>query len=176
MNNSGSIDEYIRGFPGSTQKLLKQLRRTIRKVAPEAREIIKYGIPTFTLNGNLVHFGGYEQHVSFYPTPSAMKAFKSELSRYETSKGTVRFPVDAPLPLPLIRKIVEFRVAEVSPFHQLAAPAQRALARAGITSIKQLTKHTERQISELHGMGPGAMAKLQALVRREGLKFKRAAR
>lgn len=175
MHTAQSIDDHIRGFPRSTQKLLQQVRRTIRKAAPEAQETIKYGIPTYVLNGNLVHFAGYEHHIGFYPTPSAVKAFQRELTPYELSKGTVRFPLDKPLPLDLIRKIVEFRVAESvpqSPFEELAAPAQRALAGAGIASAKQLSRKTEREVSQLRGMGPGAMGKLRAILRRNGLNFK----
>lgn len=173
MKSASSIDEYISGFPKPTQKLLRQMRRTIHSAAPVAAETIKYGIPTFVLSGNLVHFGGFEHHVSFFPTLAPMKAFKRELSKYELSKGTIRFPLNQPLPLALIRKIVLFRVAQSNPFYELAGPAQRALARAGITSLKQLSKKTERQVSELHGMGPGAVEKLRASLRRSGLRFKR---
>lgn len=172
MRNFKSVDEYIRSFPKPTQKLLKQMRRTIRRAAPEATEAIKYGIPTFVMNGNLVHFGGFENHVSFFPTGAPVEVFKRELSRYETSRGTIRFPLDKPLPLALIRKIVLFRVAQANPFHELAAPAQRALTGAGINSIKQLSKRTERQTSELHGMGPGTLRMLRGILRRNGLKFR----
>ena len=109
MNN---IDKYIAGFPKETQKLLEQLRATIRKAAPEAKETIKYAIPTFTLNGNLVHFAAFKNHIGFYPTPSGIETFRKELSVYEGAKGSVRFPVDKPLPLDLISKIVKFRVKE----------------------------------------------------------------
>ncbi len=148
------------------------MRRTIHSAAPEATEAIKYGIPTFVLNGNLVHFGGFESHVSFFPTSAPMDVFKRELSNYETTKGTIHFPLDKPLPIALIRKIVLFRVAQSNPFHNVAASAQRALARAGITSPKQLSKKTERHVSELHGMGPGAMRKLRTLLRGNGLRFR----
>ena len=105
-----NIDDFIADFPKPIQKLLKQIRATIRKAAPEAEETIKYGIPTFTLNGNLVHFSAYKNHIGFYPAPSGLEAFKKELSGYEGSKGTVRFPFDKPLPLDLISKIVKYRV------------------------------------------------------------------
>jgi len=107
-----NIDEYIAVFPKETQKLLEQLRATIRKVAPEAEETISYGIPTLTLKGNLVHFGANKNHIGFYPTPSGIKAFKKELSAHEGAKGSVKFPIDKPLPLSLITKIVKFRVKE----------------------------------------------------------------
>ncbi|MFA5835152.1 MAG: DUF1801 domain-containing protein [Bacteroidota bacterium] len=108
-----NIDDYIAHFPNSTQKLLKEMRAAIKKAAPETEETIKYGIPTFiTLNGNLVHFGGYEHHIGFYPAPRAIEAFKKELSKYEGGKGTIQFPIDKPLPIALIKKIVRFRVKE----------------------------------------------------------------
>ena len=107
-----TIDEYIRGFPVKTQTLLKKIRTTIRKAAPKAEEAMKYGIPTFVLHGNLVHFGGYERHIGFYPTPSAIQKFRAELAAFEGTKGAVRFPLDKPLPLALIRRMVLFRVAE----------------------------------------------------------------
>ncbi len=89
-----------------------QVRETIRASAPQAEETIKYGIPTFTLHGNLVHFGAYKHHIGFYPAPSGIEAFKKELSVYKCAKGSVQFPVDKPLPLTLITKIVKFRVKE----------------------------------------------------------------
>lgn len=107
---SGTIDEYIADFPKDIQKLLEQVRAAIRKTAPEAEETIKYGLPTFTLNGNLVHFGAFKNHIGFYPAPSGIEAFKKELSVYEGAKGSIKFPIDSPLPLALISKIVRFRV------------------------------------------------------------------
>jgi len=107
-----SIDEYIAAFPTETQKLLGELRAVIKKAAPEAEEKISYQMPTFALKGNLVHFAAYKNHIGFYPTPSGIKAFERELSVYESSKGAVQFPMDKPLPLKLIGKIVQFRVAE----------------------------------------------------------------
>jgi len=91
---------------------LNELRQTIREAAPEAQETINYQIPTFTLNGNLVHFAAFPNHIGFYPTPSGMEAFKKDLSGYEGAKGSVQFPIQEPLPLPLIRRIVEYRVKE----------------------------------------------------------------
>lgn len=106
-----NIDEYIAAFPADVQKSLQKIRSTIQKAAPKATEDIKYGIPTFILNGNLVHFGGYNTHIGFYPAPSGIEAFARELAPYESGKGTIRFPLDKPLPLSLIKEIVEFRVA-----------------------------------------------------------------
>ena len=107
-----NIDEYIAGFPEDVQRMLQKLRQTIKKAAPQAEETINYQIPTFTLNGNLVHFAGYKNHIGFYPTPSAILAFKKELSAYQWAKGSVQFPIDKPLPLALVTKIVKFRVKQ----------------------------------------------------------------
>ena len=107
-----SIDEYISTFPKEIQKILEELRATIKVAAPEAAEKISYQIPTFALKGNLVHFAAFKNHIGFYPTPSGIQAFKKELSMYESAKGSVQFPIDKPLPLELIRRIVKFRVTE----------------------------------------------------------------
>jgi uncharacterized protein YdhG (YjbR/CyaY superfamily) len=106
------VEEYIGSFPAGTQNLLKQLRTIIRETAPEAEEVISYKMPAFKLHGMLVYFAGYEKHIGFYPTASGIHAFKDELSHYKSSKGSVQFPLDKPLPLELIRKIVQFRVKE----------------------------------------------------------------
>jgi len=106
------IDEYIEGFPDDVQEILQKVRATIREAAPVAEEAIKYGIPTFTLKGNLVHFGAFEKHVGFYPTPTGIEKFKDQLSVYESSKGAVQFPLDKPIPFDLIGQIVKFRVQE----------------------------------------------------------------
>ena len=108
-----NIDEYIAGFPPDVQQVLEQIRAAIKEVAPAAEEALKYQIPTFVLNENLVHFAAFKSHVGFYPTPSGIEKFKGELSTYEGAKGSVRFPIDEPMPLRLIRKIVAFRVKEV---------------------------------------------------------------
>jgi uncharacterized protein YdhG (YjbR/CyaY superfamily) len=107
-----NIDEYIAGFPRDLQEILQKVRATIREAAPDAEEAIKYQIPTFTLKGNLVHFGAYKKHIGFYPTPSGIEEFKNELSVYSVAKGTVQFPLDQPIPYDLIGKIVKFRVKE----------------------------------------------------------------
>ena len=107
-----NIDEYILGFPNDVQEILRQIRMIIRQEAPEAEESIKYQIPTFTLNGNLVHFAAFKEHIGFYPTPSGTEQFQKELSVYRTGKGSIRFPLDKPIPYDLISKIVNFRVKE----------------------------------------------------------------
>lgn len=106
------IDRYIVGYPEDIQKLLKQIRTVIKTTAPKADEKLNYGIPTFTLNGNLVHFGAYKNHIGFYPAPSGIKAFNKGLSIYKGAKDSVQFPFNEPLPLKLIEQIVKFRVKE----------------------------------------------------------------
>jgi uncharacterized protein YdhG (YjbR/CyaY superfamily) len=120
---SEDIDAYIAGFPEEVQKLLSEVRQTIRDAAPGAEETIKYQIPTFTLEGNLVHFAGYKKHIGFYPTPSGIEKFSKELSDYEGAKGSVKFPLDRPIPYDLISRIARFRVKE-------------NLARAGAKKLK----------------------------------------
>ena len=107
-----TIDEYIATFPKDVKRILNQLRQTIHEAAPEAEETIKYQMPTFTLHGNLVHFAAFKNHIGFYPTPTGIEAFQQELAPYKGAKGSVQFPIDQPLPLPLIHRIVKYRVKE----------------------------------------------------------------
>ena len=107
-----SIDDYIATFPEEIQIIPEELRATIKACAPDAEEKISYQMPTSFLKGNLVHFAAFKNHTGFYPTPSAIQAFKQELSIYASAKGSVQFPIEKPLPLDLIGKIVKFRVAE----------------------------------------------------------------
>jgi uncharacterized protein YdhG (YjbR/CyaY superfamily) len=107
-----NIDEYIQDFPSNVQEILGEMRLAIKDAAPGAVEAISYRMPTFKLNGNLVHFAAFKDHVSFFPTPSGIAAFKKELSAYKTSAGTVQFPLDQPIPSGLVKKIVAFRVKE----------------------------------------------------------------
>lgn len=107
-----SIDEYIATFPVEVQVLLEELRATIKAAAPEAEEKISYQMPTFFLTGNLVHFAAYRKHIGFYPSSSGIQAFKRELSVFKGAKGSVQFPLDRPLPLELIARIVKYRVTE----------------------------------------------------------------
>lgn len=105
-----AVDAYIASFPQDVQSMLTQVRATIREAAPEATETIKYGLPTFLLNGNLVHYGAFQHHIGFYPAPSGLEAFQAELSQYPGAKGSVQFSFDRPIPYDLIRRIVLFRV------------------------------------------------------------------
>jgi uncharacterized protein YdhG (YjbR/CyaY superfamily) len=112
MEKYCNIDEYIACFPQSTRQILEELRLAIRKIVPEAEEAISYGIPTFKLKGNLVHFAAYKNHIAFYPGAAGIENFKEKLSSYNLSKGTVQFPIDKPIPYDLIIEIVNFRVAQ----------------------------------------------------------------
>lgn len=112
MKKPSSVEEYISSFPKETQQLLKQVRATVKKNAPKAEEVISYSMPAFKMNGMLVWYAGYEKHIGFYPGASGIAAFKKEIANYKNAKGSVQFPLDKPLPLGLITKMVKFRVKE----------------------------------------------------------------
>ena len=114
METAANVDTYIKGFPDEIRAILHKIRLTARKAAPEATEKISYGIPTLHLNGNLVHFAAFKNHIGLYPSPSGIVAFKKELVPYEAAKGSVRFPLDKPIPYTLITKIVRHRVKELA--------------------------------------------------------------
>ncbi|WP_171062793.1 DUF1801 domain-containing protein [Larkinella sp. C7] len=144
MNKPTTIDHYIADFPAETRELLEQVRETIRKAAPEAEETINYGMPTFVLEGNLVHFAGYKNHIGFYPTPSGIEAFQERLSVYKSAKGSVQFPIDQPLPLDLIADIVKFRVFENRQLAE-AKPKKRPVARTPkLSDTEQVTEHIQK--------------------------------
>ena len=111
-NTPKNIDDYIAGFPQEVQQKLQKIRETIRDAAPDAVEKISYQMPTFALEGNLVHFAAFKHHIGFYPAPRGIEAFQEELSAYEGGKGSVKFPLDEPIPYDLIRRIVTFRVKD----------------------------------------------------------------
>lgn len=111
--NIATVDGCIATFPAATQKIMKQVRATIKKAAPKAEESMSYGMPAYKLNGKpLVYFAGYKSHIGFYATPTGHAEFKKELSKYKQGKGSVQFPLDEPMPLKLIEQIVKFRAAE----------------------------------------------------------------
>ena len=112
MDKSIDVDNYIAGFPAEVQQILQKLRETIQATAPHAQETINYGIPTFTLEGNLVHYAAFKNHIGFYPAPSGLEAFKDALAGYKGAKGSVQFPLDQPLPWDTIIAIVKFRIEE----------------------------------------------------------------
>ncbi len=107
-----SIDQYIEGFPEDVRKRLRDIRKTVKEAAPDATEKISYRMPTFFYHGNLVHFAAFAKHIGFYPTPTGITGFEAELAKYSGGKGSVRFHMDEPLPLDLIRRIAEFRYRE----------------------------------------------------------------
>ncbi|MDR0474705.1 MAG: DUF1801 domain-containing protein [Treponema sp.] len=110
--NAKNIDEYIVQFPPEIQRGLVELREFIKAEAPDAMEKISYGIPTFYLNGNLVHFAAFKDHYGFFPSPSGIDKFEKELAPYRSGKGTLRFPLDKPLPWKIIKKVIQFRLDE----------------------------------------------------------------
>ncbi len=112
MKDYTDINAFIADFPEEIRVILEKIRTTIQLAAPEAKEAIKYGMPTFVLNGNLVHFAAYKTHIGFYPAPSGIDAFIEELALYRTGKGTIQFPIGKPIPFDLITKVVKFRVEE----------------------------------------------------------------
>ena len=112
MNQPNSIDDYISGFPEPIQKLLQEIRATIKHTAPQAEEVISYGMPAFRQNGMLVYFAAFKNHIGFYPAPAGIDAFREELSAYKGTKGSVHFPFDKPLPVELISGIVTYRLSQ----------------------------------------------------------------
>ncbi len=180
-----SIDEYIAEFPPEVQKVLQEVRAVIKAAAPEATETISYAIPTFDLKKrHLIHFAGYKSHIGLYPTPSGTERFEEELKSYKQGRGSVQFPLSQPVPFDLIRRIVEFRLQEVTAKSAkkpattgddlpsgLAAPARRALANAGYSSLEQLARVRASDLLHLHGMGPKAMGQLRDALAARGLSF-----
>jgi uncharacterized protein YdhG (YjbR/CyaY superfamily) len=107
-----TVDEYLSTFPADTKQILQRVRKTIKQAAPGAEELISYNMPAFKLNGILVYFAGYKNHVGLYPTASAIEAFKNDISQYTFAKGSIQFPLSEPIPYDLITRIVKFRVKE----------------------------------------------------------------
>jgi uncharacterized protein YdhG (YjbR/CyaY superfamily) len=180
MKSAENIDQYISTFPDDIRKKLDQIRNTIRKAAPQAEEAIKYAMPTYVSDGNLVHFAACKSHIGFYPAPSSIVNFKKELSEYVCTKGAIQFPYSSPLPLKLITAIVKFRLEENKekarkPTHDfmsnLSAPARRALESEGISTLMQLSKWTEKDLLTLHGMGKTALPTLRLALKSKGLSF-----
>jgi uncharacterized protein YdhG (YjbR/CyaY superfamily) len=182
---SKEIDQYIQTFPEETKEKLNTLRVLIQKEVPNAIETFKYGMPTFDLYGNLVHFSGYKNHIGFYPTPSGLQAFESEIKKYNNSKGAVQFPLNQPLPIELIRKIVKFRVKQNTEsfiegnkkaayffIEGLSAPAQRALISKNIFTLEELSKFTKAQILAFHGIGKTTVPILEKALSDKNLTFK----
>jgi uncharacterized protein YdhG (YjbR/CyaY superfamily) len=188
MTKPENFEEYIVDFPVETQKRLELIRKVIKKTAPQAEEVISYGMPSFRLNGRLLYFAAYRNHIGFYPMASAIEAFKSSLSDYKWAKGSIQFPLSEPVPVDLISDIVKFRVQQNLAkaytgskkklkddnfLSVLPAPARRALENNGISTLKQLSGHTEKEILSFHGLGPGSIPKLKTALKQAGLSFNR---
>ncbi len=176
-SSARSIDAHIARWPKLTQGRLRSLRALIRAAAPEAVETISYGIPTFDFHGHLVHFAGYPHHLGFYPGPAAIAAFRRDLAAYPTSRGAIRFPLDRPLPRALITRMVTFCLQENLRragrlFPKMSAPMRRALAAAGIETLKDLSGWTEAGLLGLHGAGPASLPALRKALKERGLRFK----
>lgn len=193
-----AIDEYIAGQPSDIQTILQQIRQIIRQAAPDAEEVISYQMPAFRQHGILVFFAAFKAHIGLYPPVAGDDELVRAAAFYAGPKGNLRFPLDQPIPYDLIGRIVRFRVAEnlakaaakqskkksmskkaktapnqvadIWP-NGVAAPAQRALAAAGYTSLEQLAAVTETELLDMHGMGPKALGVLRAALQAQGLAF-----
>ena len=183
MVSTTDVDGYIATFPTDVQELLNKVRATIKKAAPKAEEVIKYGIPTYVLNGNLIHFGGFKNHIGVYPTPSGIEEFKKELSAYTGSKGAIQFPLNKPFPYSLLTKIVKYRISQSAKkaglgkptefLDAIGAPAKRALEIKGINTLTKLSKYSEKELLQLHGVGRSAIPKLKSALASKGLVFRK---
>jgi uncharacterized protein YdhG (YjbR/CyaY superfamily) len=194
MKKVKSVAEYFASIPPQSRKTLNKLRKTIKAVVPGAIEVMYYQLPSFRHGRALVAYGAFSDHCSFFPLSAAIvERFRHELSQFNTSRGTIRFPVDKPLPSSVVRKIVRARIEQnqererdrrradakrhppatgKSSFPEgLARPAQRALAQAGILNLKQLAKWNERDVRSLHGIGPNAFLVLRKSLTSHGLRF-----
>lgn len=174
-----SVDAYIATFPESVQKILERIRMTVIHAAPKAEETISYGMPAFRYKGKvIIYFAGYKNHIGVYATPSGHAAFQKELSGYKQGRGSVQFPLDQPMPLDLIKRIVQFRMKQQDEplrdiFEDLSAPARRALQNNGITTLPGLAKYTESEILSFHGIGKTAIPILQKALKENKLKFQK---
>lgn len=174
------VDEYIQQFPPKTRRLLKELRATIKQVLPDTvTEKISYGIPTFFLKKNIVHYAGYENHLGMYPVPKGDEIFQESIKPYVKGKGTLRFSLEEELPKTIIKAVVLWQMKELNisafasnEFSFLAAPAQRALEQAKIKTLKQLSEYTVAEIAALHGIGRTALHLLEEKLLENGLSFK----
>jgi uncharacterized protein YdhG (YjbR/CyaY superfamily) len=173
-----NIDAYIAVFPEDVQKILEQVRLTVKKAAPGAEETISYGMPAFRYKGRvIIYFAGYKNHIGFYATPSGHIAFAKELSRYKQGRGSVQFPLDKAMPLNLIARMVKFRVRqqdekETDFLPGLSAPARRALQNNGIKTLQDMAKYTEAEILQFHGIGKTAIPVLQKALKEKGFNFR----
>lgn len=174
-----SVDSYIATFPENVQKILERIRITVMRAAPEAEETISYGMPAYRYKGRvIIYFAGYKNHIGVYATPLAHAAFQKELSGYKQGRGSVQFPLNQPMPLDLIKRMVQFRVKQQNEpltdiFAGLSAPARRALQSNGIKTLPDLAKHTESEILSFHGIGKTVIPILQKALKEKKLKFQK---
>ena len=177
-----TVDAYIRRFPLATRKILQALRSTILKAAPGATQTISYGMPTFVLHGTLVHLAAYAQHMGLYGAGAALGPVQAQAAAYVSGRGTLKFPLDAPVPLALVQKLVKLRVQQnleraaasnsTGGFPRgIGQPATRALHAAGFQNLRPLTRATPAQLLELHGFGPRALGILEKELKALGLAF-----
>lgn len=172
--------KYIEQFPPKTRKMLKDLRKIIRQVMPDtAEERISYNIPTFYLKKNIVHYAAYNNHIGMYPIPKGDDTFKEMIKPYHKGKGTLHFSLEEELPVAIIKAVVLWQMKELNisafasnEFSFLAAPAQRALEREKIKSLKALSEYTIDEIAALHGIGNSALTQLKEKMLELGLTFK----
>lgn len=175
---SANIDAYIAGFSKDVQRVLQQVRLTVRKAASGAEEVISYGMPAFKYNGKvIIYFAGYKSHIGLYATPAGHAAFEKELSVYKQGRGSVQFPLNKEMPFDLISRIVQFRMKQqrvsATDFPpSISAPARRALENNGIKTLAQLAKNKESAIMKFHGIGKASLPKLRAALKEKGLGFK----
>jgi uncharacterized protein YdhG (YjbR/CyaY superfamily) len=174
-----TVDEYIATFPQDVQKILERIRMTVMRAAPGAEETISYGMPAYRYKGRvIIYFAGYKNHIGAYATPLAHAAFQKELSGYKQGRGSVQFPLDQPMPLDLIKRMVQFRVKQQDEpltdiFAGLSAPARRALQNNGIKTLRDLSQHSEAEILSFHGIGKTAIPILEKALKEKKLKFRK---
>lgn len=176
MKKSKEIDAYISKYDGIAKQRLEEMREIMHECASEAEEKLSYGMPTLDYYGNLVHYAPAKSHLGFYPSPSGIVAFESELENYTYSKGAIQFPFEKKLPKALIKKITKFRLQEneeKASFKMLSAPAQRAIAAKGIKTLKELATVTQEDFLSWHGVGPSALPKVLEAFSKKKLKFEK---
>ncbi|WP_126973800.1 DUF1801 domain-containing protein [Gynurincola endophyticus] len=174
------VNDYIQQFPPKQRRLLKEIRAAIRQVVPDTtQEKISYGIPTFHLKKNIIHYAGYTNHLGMYPIPKGDEAFQTAVEPYVKGKGTLHFSLEEELPVKLIKAVVLWRMKELNisafatnEFSFLSAPAQRALENAKIKNLKTLSSYTYEEIAALHGIGASALRALEVKMEEQQLKFK----
>lgn len=183
-----TVDEYLSRQPKDVRAAFERIRRIVKQAAPDAKERISYGMPTFFVEKALLGYAAHAEHCSIFPWSGlTLRAFRSELAEFSTSAGTVRFTPDRQIPAPLLKRIVSARLLEIRTGmtrndvkrsanalpDRLSAPAQRALGSARIASLKDLQKWREEDVAKLHGLGPKTLTALRAALKSAGMKYKK---